>query len=63
MTDIPKQTLKIEEAAQILGIGRQTAYSLANSGRLPTLRLGRRLVVPIAALERMLAEAGQVGGD
>ncbi len=63
MTDRPKQTLKIEEVAQILGIGRQTAYSLANSGQLPTLRLGRRLVVPIAALERMLAEAGQAEGD
>jgi len=52
-------TLKIEEAAQLLGIGRQTAYDLARQGKLPVLRLGKRLVVPKVALERMLADAGK----
>ena len=50
-------TMNIETAARVLGIGRQTAYELARQGKLPVLRLGRRLVVPKAALERMLAEA------
>ena len=39
-------TMKVEEAARILGIGRQTAYDLAARGELPgALRLGRRWVV------------------
>jgi len=35
-------TIKVEEAAALLGIGRQTAYDLAAQGKLPgALRLGR----------------------
>jgi len=61
MTPTPMQpaTVKVEEAARILGIGRQTAYELARQGKIPVLRLGKRLVVPKVALERMLAEAGR----
>jgi excisionase family DNA binding protein len=52
--EIVRQTLTVEEAAQILGIGRTLAFEMARRGDLPALRLGRRLVVPRAALERML---------
>jgi excisionase family DNA binding protein len=47
-------TVTVEEAAQQLGIGRQTAYEAARAGDLPTIRIGRRLLVPRARLERML---------
>jgi len=56
------QTLTVEEAARILGIGRTTAYALAREWRttkgrsgLPVLELGRSLRVPRAALARLLA--------
>ena len=52
-------TMNIRAAARVLGIGRQTAYELARQGKIPVLRLGKRLVVPKVALERMLAEAGR----
>ena len=50
-------TLTIEEVAAALGIDRSTAYALAKAERLPApvIRLGRRLVVGRAALERALA--------
>jgi len=51
---IVRRTFTVEEAGQILGLGRNTAYALAKSGRLPTIRLGRRLLVPKAALDRLL---------
>jgi len=44
----------VEQAARVLGIGRGLAYRLARSGELPTLRLGHRLVVPKAQLQRLL---------
>lgn len=47
-------TITIPEAGRLLGIGRDAAYRAAKRGEIPTLRLGRRLVVPIAGLERML---------
>ena len=59
-TRVERKTLTVEEAARELGIGRGLAYEAARRGELPTLRLGRRLVVPVAALERLLA-AGDTG--
>lgn len=50
-----RQTLTVEEAARVLGIGRGSAYEAARVGHLPTIRIGRRLLVPRVALERLLA--------
>ncbi len=54
-----KQTLSIYEAGKVLGIGRSAAYEAARKGELPVLKIGRRLLVPIVALERLLEEAGR----
>ena len=43
-------TVTVEQAAEVLGIGRSTAYELVRSGDLPCLRLRRRFVVPVAQL-------------
>jgi len=51
------QTLKIEEAAKLLGISRNTAYDAVRTGQLPIIKIGRRFLVPRAALERMLQTA------
>jgi excisionase family DNA binding protein len=55
MNDKERQTLTIEEAARSLGVGRNAAYDAARRGDLPVIRLGRRLIVPRAALEQLLA--------
>jgi excisionase family DNA binding protein len=54
-----RQTLTVQEAARVLGISRSSAYEAARRGELPTVRIGRRYVVPRVALERMLSQAGQ----
>ena len=51
-------TLTVEQAGKMLGISRATAYQLANQGKLPAIRLGRRLLISKAGLERMVNEAG-----
>jgi excisionase family DNA binding protein len=51
-----RQTLKIEEAAKILGISRNTAYDAVKTGQLPTIKIGKRLLVPRIAIERMLSD-------
>lgn len=43
-------TITIEQAAQLLGLGRTAAYEAARRGEFPTRRLGRRIVVPVPAL-------------
>ena len=52
-------TVNIEEAAAILGISRNGAYSAAREGTLPTIRIGKRLLVPKGALDRLLAGTDQ----
>ena len=51
---IERQTLTIPETAKRLGIGRNQAYEAAKRGEIPTIRLGKRILVPRAALERLL---------
>jgi excisionase family DNA binding protein len=53
-----KLTMTVKEAGEVLGISRATAYMLASTGQIPTIRLGeRRIVVPKAALMKMLETA------
>ncbi len=51
-----RATATIGEVADAFGIARSTAYELAKADRLPipVIRLGRRMVVPRAALNRLL---------
>lgn len=48
------KVVTVEEAGQWLGIGRSAAYDAIERNELPHIRIGRRIVVPIRALERML---------
>lgn len=53
------RTVSIGEAARILGIGRDLAYTEARKGSLAgatVLRIGNRMVIPRAELERVLGE-------
>ena len=51
--------LTVTEAAQLLKIGRSCAYEAVRNGQLPVIRMGRRILVPRAALERLLANGSQ----
>lgn len=53
-----KLTLTVEEAAEVLGISRPSAYQGVERGEIPHIRVGKRILVPRSALERLLAEAG-----
>jgi excisionase family DNA binding protein len=47
-------TLTVEEAAAMLGISRAFAYEAVNRGEIPHIRIGRRILVPRSALDRLL---------
>lgn len=50
------ETLTLMQAAERLGIGRNTAYQAAREGRFPVplIHVGKRIVVPAKALDRLL---------
>ena len=50
------RTISVEEAGEILGLSRNSAYAAAKNGELSVIRLGRKLRVPRAAIEKMLGE-------
>lgn len=47
-------TMTVEEAGELLGLSRSSAYRAAARGELPTLRFGRRLIVPTRRLLALL---------
>ena len=48
--------LTVEEAARRLGIGKTLAWELVWAGVLPSVRLGRCVRIPLAALEEWIAQ-------
>lgn len=52
------RTVTVIYAAAVLGVGRSSAYRLIREGTfpLPTIRIGRRVVVPRDALDRLLED-------
>lgn len=53
-----RQTYTVDEAAGVLGVSRGVAYEQVREGVIPSLRLGKRWVIPKARFDAWLA-----GGD
>jgi hypothetical protein len=51
---IPVHHATYANAADLIGCGRALAFRMAAEGRLPVIRLGRRVVVPVARLRALL---------
>jgi excisionase family DNA binding protein len=62
LADAP-DVLTVEQVAEILSVGRGTAYEAVRAGQIPCVRVGRCIRIPRHALEQMLAgETRQNGG-
>ena len=53
--------LTVAEVAKVLRIGRNAAYDSIQRGEIPSVRFGRRIVVPKAALMALLMGASSSG--
>ena len=47
-------TMQVDAVAKALGLSRAAAYNAVQTGEIPSIRVGRRIVVPTAAVRRML---------
>jgi excisionase family DNA binding protein len=55
MTTETELTISVPEAGRrYFGICRGTSYIMAQRGEIPTIRMGRRVRVPVRTLEAML---------
>ena len=55
---LPCMALTIEEAGEVLRVSRCTVLELIGEERLRVVRIGRRIIVPIRAIEEFLNPAG-----
>jgi len=49
-------TTSIKDAAKVLGLGRTSIYALINEGKLDTVKLGRRTLIKVASIRRLLGD-------
>jgi excisionase family DNA binding protein len=49
-----RETLTVPQAGRRLGISRNLAYEAARRGEIPTIRIGRLLLVPKVEFDRLL---------
>lgn len=54
----PDRLLSIEQAAQALGIGRTVLYSEIWAGRIRSVKIGRRRLVPSSAISEVASRQG-----
>lgn len=50
-------TLTVEEVADELGISKWLAYKQVNTGKIPHIRMGRRIIIPRKKFNKWLEES------
>ena len=59
---VPKLALALREAGDALGLSPRTVEELGRMGKLRVARVGRRVLLPVAALQTWLADQAQKKG-
>jgi excisionase family DNA binding protein len=50
-----RMVLTVKETAKVLGLGLNQTYEAIRRGLIPSMRIGKRIIVPRAALHKKLA--------
>jgi excisionase family DNA binding protein len=48
------RTVTVQEMAELLGISRNHAFRCVQRGEIPSVRIGRRVLIPAAFIDRLL---------
>lgn len=54
-SDDDRLAYDIRDVARRLGLGKSAAYAAAARGQIPTIKIGRKLLVSKAALDQLLS--------
>ncbi len=50
--------LSVSETSKRLGLSRSLTYEAIRTGQIPSIRVGRRILIPVTALQHLLSGAG-----
>jgi excisionase family DNA binding protein len=53
-SDTERRTYDVDEAAEILGIGRGQCYAAVRRGQIASIKIGKRVLIPRTAIDRLL---------
>jgi excisionase family DNA binding protein len=56
---VERLAIGVGEAARALSVGKLNMYRMVRAGRVPSVRLGKRILIPVKALHEMLEQAGK----
>jgi len=54
MTEHPRRAYRIDEFCRAFGLSRSTVYTLMDAGKLASVKVGRRRLIPVEAAEALL---------
>lgn len=59
MDNEEKLIFTVKEATQKLGLSKNSAYNAIQRGEIPSIRIGRRILIPKVAIDKLLENAGR----
>jgi excisionase family DNA binding protein len=61
METMERKAVSVKDFQRACGIGKNYAYELVNTGKIRTLKVGKKWVIPITEIDRWLSQAGGQG--
>jgi excisionase family DNA binding protein len=58
MATIERAAVSVEAAAVLLSVSRSFAWRMVNDGTIRTVRAGKRVLVPVSAINDFLGDGG-----
>lgn len=60
---IPRLSVGVEEAAELLGLGRSSVFNLMKDGQLRSIKVGKRRLIAMSELEAFLSRLQNGAGS
>lgn len=62
MAELQPKAVNVKEARRLLGgLGRNKIYNLLTEGKLKSIKIGRRYLIPVTAIDEFLQLEGDPG--
>lgn len=60
---LERKSVTVKEAMRATGLGRNSFYELLHAGKIRALRVGRKWVIPVRAIDEFLEQTGPARGQ